>query len=134
MKHWMQDTAKLEPFSSWFEQFEEKPPIKGEVGVKSHSFIVSKVGPSSIDTQFFQSLMTFVGQQVAICLRGTIEDFQKNPANGSLKSKIEWYGEGEQLETSSFSKSSSAHLHIVKVSLWLEKQQPCNKPFWGSWV
>ncbi len=130
IKQWMQDTVKLEPFASWFEGFEQKSPLGGAVGVKSYSGIVSKVYPSPIDTRFFQSLMTFVGQQVAICLRGKMEEFRQNPVNASLQGKIEWYRGAEQSGVSSL--SANRQDNSVHVSLWVETEQARSKSFW-SW-
>lgn len=129
IKQWMQDTAKLQPFASWFEQFEQRTPVEKEVDMKS--FSIRKIHSSPIDTRFFQSLMTLVGQQVASCLDKTIEEFRKNPANVSLQSKIEWCREGEQ---PSMSSSGWRRDNVVSISLWLQTQQSPNKSFWGSWV
>lgn len=120
VKGWMGEAANLEPFASWFKRFEE-PAQKGvEVG-SEYSKVVSIHHSSHIDKEFFRSIMTKVGQQVAVYLKEELEKLQKIEGNEDLRSHVEWFRTEEQASMSSI--KSSGNNNSVKVSLWLEKQQ-----------
>jgi len=116
----------LPPFKEWFEKFclPNQKLSKEDNSLDSSSLPLGKVfvapeREKGIDREYFQDMMTLVGQAVESKLKNAFKSSISTPENSCLKIEVKWYRKSDQL----LSNPSNFRDNSLDIEAWIEEKQ-----------